>query len=139
MTSHKSAFTLAETLVTLLISTIVVLLIFFMSQLNWNKYKIDYFFNSFHSYWSQQQLFSKQKNVATTVFINKNNNTIYFINPYKKDELIIPKELTLHSSYKLKINPDGYTKPCTVYWNADDGKTYKQTFQMGWGIYHIKV
>ncbi|WP_369346895.1 prepilin-type N-terminal cleavage/methylation domain-containing protein [Apilactobacillus ozensis] len=44
MTSHKSAFTLAETLVTLLISTIVVLLIFFMSQLNWNKYKIDYFF-----------------------------------------------------------------------------------------------
>lgn len=85
MTSHKSAFTLAETLVTLLISTIVVLLIFFMSQLNWNKYKIDYFFLTvFIVIGRSNNYFLNKKNVATTVFINKNNNTIYFINPYKK-------------------------------------------------------
>ncbi|MCL0312321.1 hypothetical protein M2S00_04290 [Apilactobacillus sp. TMW 2.2459] len=138
MKNKKLAFTLSETMITLLVTSIIVSLIFYFSQIDFTKYPTNAFFNSFHKEWIQNQSLSKQNKFSTQVIINRNDRKVYFINRLKKTSLIIPKGLNTYSSIALKINANGYTKPGTIYWYSNANKTYKQTFQMGWGIYHIK-
>ncbi|UQS85214.1 hypothetical protein MOO46_01015 [Apilactobacillus apisilvae] len=100
------------------------------------------FWNAFKHQWDSVLTATKlttHANVTSSIVVTKDEVNFYYWNNIKK-KIKVPETLEIYSSsYKINIKSGGYVAPSTYRWKSKiSGDIYKQTFQLGWGIYHLE-
>ncbi|MHA8137964.1 competence type IV pilus minor pilin ComGD [Lactobacillaceae bacterium Scapto_B20] len=140
MLKSKTAFTLLESLIVLMITVIIFSLgmVGFNSR-STNHLQLKMFWQAFQRQWkhAEQYAVAYQSNVRV-IFLERHLQFIYD-EPLQNQRINYPSGLQNANQHdSLLIKAGGHISPKTIYWRWDDSKTIKQTFQLGWGIYRIK-
>ncbi|MBW1605765.1 type II secretion system protein [Lactobacillus sp. Sy-1] len=142
MPKSRSAFTVLESLIVLVIAGLVLAMgVFAVRSYNVGRVQERYFWQSFQKHWQFSERFAVENNSEVTVtFFTRSVQFIYHDHDYQAAQINYPKGLlAVQNKSTVRIRKAGHVSPKTVYFKSDNyQKTIKQTFQLGWGVYRIK-
>ncbi|KRM10028.1 prepilin-type N-terminal cleavage/methylation domain-containing protein [Lentilactobacillus farraginis] len=141
--ANRKGFTVLELIIYLgILASALLINLMLISIINQKHPDEALFWRSFQTCWSRTQQQAIAKHCKYEVLIEAGQGQIAFI-PYqaslKKQILQCPRQIRPHNTRRLFINPDGYSSPTTVYWQADGGKRiYLQKIQLGWSGFKVE-
>ncbi|TPR38687.1 hypothetical protein [Apilactobacillus micheneri] len=142
----KFGFTNIEMIIVLMITSLFIGITLFIypNIKNYQRNDEQKFWNSFKYQWDSIVMSTKinkneKSKITSTIIVNKNNVHFIYWNGVNKS-LNIPNTMSIYgNSYIIDIKSGGYVAPATYRWHSNLlKKDYIQTFQLGWGVYHIE-
>jgi prepilin-type N-terminal cleavage/methylation domain-containing protein len=137
----KSAFTLFEMLIVLLITSITIMIGYagFKNAQSANNEKT--FFKRFDMNWKDMQRLTAYDGYKATVTFYKKGHEVIFL-CYKSGSKVakyleMPDDLEPVTDRTINIGKNGLVKPISVVLASHGKNKYKLSAQLGWGVYEI--
>lgn len=138
----RKGFTLIETLVVLVISSLILSLSLLITHnFNENHYQNYLFWKEFHNEFELYESLVREHHSSVMIDFNTSSNQVNFVSSSPKihqHTIKEPRDLTTNHYYKILINNKGLVNPDTVIWNVKGQRKLSQRFQLGWGMYTIE-
>ncbi|MEJ6400435.1 competence type IV pilus minor pilin ComGD [Nicoliella lavandulae] len=142
MHKSKGGFTVLESLIVLVITSLVIGLgMISINRATVARVQERIFWQSLKRQWQFNERYAvENKTTVNVTFLKHQVQFQYPEQPERNYEFNYPKSVAKSSERDLiTIKSNGYISPKTIYWTVNNGQIIKQTFQLGWGIYRIKA
>ena len=141
----QSGFSLVESLIVLMVTSLIFLLSSTTANHQSNNIELRYFVNHFLTELEKAQNYAVIQNKAVKVEIVtiSGNTTIQFFTAspdyhFKKERLVLPTGVRVDRDQSFWVKGDtGYIQPTTIYF-SNSQNAYKITIQMGMGRYRVE-
>lgn len=140
----RSGFTMAETIIALAVTGIMVManLMIIAMMKNQNQIKEKRFFDTVSVIVENIQASAELNNRTNKITFHENGCVTFTLirnNRYLIKKIQIPTSLKLKQNHSVNVTKNGFISPQTIRWYGTDARLkYKQKFQLGWSGFNLE-